>query len=62
MRKKEEQVSILGAAVEKVINYLESEGINKNKCPICGTEKENLLAHLKEEWTKRYKDKLEDSK
>lgn len=60
IEQEKENMSLKGATIEKAIKYLEQEGINKNICPICGSEKTDLLDHLKEEWKKNYEQKLEE--
>lgn len=60
IEKEKEKISLKGATIEKAIKYLEQEGINKNICPICGSEKTDLLNHLKEEWKKNYEQKMQE--
>jgi len=58
--KEKERINLLGTIIEKVIGYLKSDTIsNRNICPVCKNEKEDLLKHLEEEYIKDYKDKLE---
>lgn len=53
--KEKEQKSLQGSIIEKAIEYLKKEGVDKNICPVCGKETKDLLEHLKEEWEKKYK-------
>ncbi len=59
--REKERVNLLGTIIEKVIGYLKSDTVtNKNVCPVCKTEKEDLLKSLEEGYIKNYKDKLEE--
>jgi len=49
-----------GKVVIYALEFLETEGIDKNICPVCGKTTENLLEHLKEEYNKRYKTTLNE--
>jgi exonuclease SbcC len=56
-----ERINLLGTIIEKAVRYLKSDTVtNKNVCPLCKTEKEDLLKYLEEEYFKNYKDKLEE--
>ena len=58
--REKERINLLGTIIEKVIGYLKSDTIsNRNICPVCKNEKEDLLKHLEGEYIKDYKDKLE---
>ena len=48
------EASAKGAIITKALDYLRLEGIDKDVCPVCETEKPNLLDHLEREWTKKY--------
>lgn len=60
IEKEKEQKSLQGSIIEKAIEYLKKEGIDKNICPVCGKETKDLLEHLKYEWEKKYKVQLEE--
>lgn len=60
IEKEKEQKSLQGSIIEKAIEYLKKEGIDKNICPVCGKETKDLLEHLKEEWEKKYRFQLEE--
>lgn len=51
-----------GKVVLSALEFLETEGIDKNICPVCGKTTENLLEHLKEEYEKKYKASLNELK
>lgn len=53
-----EETSAKAAAVRNSIDYLKLEGVNQDKCPVCGKETTDLLRHLKAEWDKRFEKQL----
>lgn len=53
--REKEQKNLKGAIIQKAVDYLSEEGIEKNICPVCGKETKDLLAHLKEEYEKKYR-------
>ncbi len=62
IEKEKEQKNLQGSIIEKAIEYLKKEGVDKNICPVCGKETKDLLEHLKEEWEEKYKLQLEELK
>lgn len=42
------------ASIKYAISYLKMEKVNKNICPVCGKETEDLLTHLETEWQEEY--------
>jgi len=57
IKEKEKQLSeasAKGAVITKALGYLQLEGIDKNVCPVCETEKPDLLDHVEREWTEKY--------
>jgi len=47
-----------GAVITEAIDYLRLEGVDKNICPVCETEKPGLFEHLEKEWTEKYEKAL----
>jgi DNA repair exonuclease SbcCD ATPase subunit len=59
--KEKEEISLLAVLIEKAIKYLKSDMvINKNTCPVCGTEKEGLLDQLEKDYQEKYEKQLEE--
>ncbi|MHA2621514.1 MAG: AAA family ATPase [bacterium JZ-2024 1] len=58
--KEKEQKSLQGSIIEKAIEYLKKDGVDKNICPVCRKETKDLLEHLKEEWERKYRFQLEE--
>lgn len=57
IKEKEKQLSeasAKGAAIKRALDYLRLEGIDKNICPVCGSEQSDLLSHLEKEYVERY--------
>jgi len=57
IKNKEKQLSeanAKGAVITKARSYLQLEGIDKKICPVCETEKPDLLDHVEREWTEKY--------
>jgi len=58
-QKKRSEVSAKGAVVSEALDYLRMEGVDKNICPVCGSERADLCDHLEEERSKRYASLIE---
>ena len=58
------ETSDRGALVQEAIKYLEKADIHRpaNRCPVCGSEATDLLAHLREEWEREIKTQVEEIK
>ena len=48
------ETSTKGAVITKALDYLRLEEVDKNICPVCETEKPNLLDRLEKEWMEKY--------
>jgi len=58
--REKDRINLLGAIIERAIDYLKSDIVtNKDMCPVCGSEKENLLQFLEGEYIRSYKGQLE---
>jgi DNA repair exonuclease SbcCD ATPase subunit len=44
--------------VNKAMEYLALEEVDKSICPVCGKETPDLFSHLKEEWEKKWEEKV----
>ena len=44
--------------VNKAMEYLALEEVDKSICPVCGKETPDLFSHLKEEWEKKSEEKV----
>lgn len=53
-QKERSEMSARGAVITEALNYLRLEGVDKNTCPVCGTEKTNLLYELEKERAEKY--------
>lgn len=40
--------------ISKAMEYLRLDGVNKNICPVCSKETDDLLKHLEREWKEKY--------
>jgi DNA repair exonuclease SbcCD ATPase subunit len=40
------------------MEYLALEEVDKSICPVCGKETPDLFSHLKEEWEKKWEEKV----
>lgn len=40
--------------ISKAMKYLRLDGVNKNICPVCSKETDDLLKHLEREWKEKY--------
>ena len=47
------------ASIKYAISYLKMEKVNKNICPVCGKETEDLLTHLETEMKEQYDQAIE---
>jgi DNA repair exonuclease SbcCD ATPase subunit len=55
------KINLLGSIIGDAIKYLKSDMIiNKNTCPVCGTEKEGLLDQLEKDYKEKYEKQLEE--
>jgi len=50
------KVNAKASTISKAMEYLGLGEVDKNRCPVCGKEAPDLLAHLKQEWEKKYEE------
>jgi len=53
-QKERSEMSTRGAVITEALNYLRLEGVDKNTCPVCETEKPDLLYELEKERAEKY--------
>jgi len=53
-----EKVSLLGTIIKNSIDYLTESPVEKDKCPVCGSVKDNLLENLQKKYEEKFKEEI----